>query len=142
MKLVNWLRGMLTWSVLHFVIYPIEAAYTNYDEYGGRWSTRMYYIFERKNNVYISAYDMSTAEPADNHAEPASDAKVKAFEESVTIKRTRLQPCDQVIPLYTLAPQNKEKSVYRQVARGCERYVIINIQYNLLKPMNCAYTIS
>lgn len=62
---------------------------------------------------------MSTAEPTDNHAKPATDAKI---EESETIRRTRLQPCDQVIPLYTLAPQNKEKSVFRLVARGCERY--------------------
>lgn len=68
--------------------------------------------------MYDLAYDTSTSEPADNHGEPTSDAKVKAIEESVTIKRTRLQPCDQVIPLYTLAPP-KEK--YRLIARGCER---------------------
>lgn len=56
---------------------------------------------------------------------PALDDKSKSFEESVTINRTRLQPCDQEITMYTLYPQNNKphnpKSVYRIPAHDCER---------------------
>lgn len=58
---------------------------------------------------------------------PALNDKPKTFEESATINRTRLQPCDQEITMYTLYPQNNKahnaKSVYRIPARDCERYV-------------------
>lgn len=72
--------------------------------------------------VVCLVYDSSTLEPMENRAEPPSDDKVKAFDSSVIINRTRLTPCDQIITLYTLYPPTKHKSVYSQQANGCERY--------------------
>lgn len=75
-----------------------------------------------KNNFLVSflVYDMSTTEPLDNR-EPPSDDKSKQFDNSVIINRTRLQPCDRIITLYTLYPSIKNKTVYRTPAHGCER---------------------
>lgn len=54
--------------------------------------------------------------------EPSSDDKSKQFDNSVIINRTRLQPCDRIITLYTLYPSIKNKTVYRTPAHGCERF--------------------
>lgn len=71
----------------------------------------------------FSVYDSSTLDPMENRAEPPSDDKAKPFDSSVIINRTRLQPCDRVITLYTLYPPIKNKTVYRIPAHGCERYI-------------------
>lgn len=130
LKLLNWFGGLVTWTFFHLLIHPIQATYANYDEYGGERSFEDIFVHLHirsqltKLMICFEAYDLSTAEPTDNLAEPSSDAKVKADEKLVLISRTRLQPCDQVIPLFTLVPLNKEKPVYRIPARGCERYCV------------------
>lgn len=72
-----------------------------------------------------AVYDSSTLDPLETKAEPPSDDKVKAFDNSAVINRTRLQSCDQIVTLYTLSPPNKNKTVYRTPAHGCERYAVI-----------------
>lgn len=86
----------------------------------------MIYIFFTILRLLIynchAVYDSSTLEPLENRAEPPLDDKMKAFDSSVIINRTRLLPCDQVITLYTLYPPTKQhKSVYQLAAHGCER---------------------
>lgn len=89
----------LTWMFINLSILPTEA-FNHYDD-----------------------YDSSTSDPLENRAEPPTDEKVKQFDSSVIMNRTRLQPCDRVITLYTLYPSNKNKTVYRTPAHGCERFV-------------------
>lgn len=75
-----------------------------------------------KNPLSIVVYDASTLEPLENRAEPPSDDKVKAFDTSAVINRTKLQTCDQVLTLYMLSTPTKNKTAYKLPANGCERY--------------------
>lgn len=71
--------------------------------------------------VFILAFDSSTLEPLENRAEPQMEEKSNSKDRAAVLNRTRPQPCDQVIKLYTLYPPNKNKSVYKIAAHGCER---------------------
>lgn len=65
--------------------------------------------------------DASTSDPTDNRPEPLAEDKLKV-DNSVIINRTRLQPCDKVITLYTLdPPKGGDTSIYDEPANECER---------------------
>lgn len=64
--------------------------------------------------------DASTLDPNDNPSEPSAEDKLKV-DNSVILNRTRLQPCDKVISLYTLGSLG-DKSIYNEPAEDCERY--------------------
>lgn len=66
-----------------------------------------------------SSADASTLDPSDNRPEPSAEDKLKV-DNSVIINRTRLQPCDKVISLYTLG----DKNMYNEPAEDCERYCL------------------
>lgn len=70
-----------------------------------------------KTGIYS---DASTSEPNDNPPDPNED-KLKV-DESLIIKRKRLQPCDKEITLYTLGPaKNGDTSIYDEPANDCDR---------------------
>ena len=65
----------------------------------------------------------------------SSEEKAKAFDSSVIINRTKLQPCDQVISLYTLYPNPpiKNRSIFHEDAKGCERFLYKFCKTNLFE---------
>lgn len=66
---------------------------------------------------FFLVYDSSTSEPPE-HLNPASDEKVKAFDNSAVLNRSRLQSCDQILTLYMLSTPVKNKTAYKAPAQG------------------------
>lgn len=63
--------------------------------------------------------EASTMDPIE--IKETSKEKEKAFDSSVVINRTRLQPCDQVLKLYTLNRPYRNKTAFQTPSHGCER---------------------
>lgn len=76
--------------------------YPNYEDYG-LYSEIFVFVrtYSSRPQNTGSYADASTLDPTDNRPEPSAEEKLKV-DNSVIINRTRLQPCDKVISLYTL----------------------------------------
>ncbi|XP_037045895.1 voltage-dependent calcium channel subunit alpha-2/delta-3 isoform X3 [Bradysia coprophila] len=113
LNIFKWFGRVLTWTFIHLTMITPAYSYPNYEEFG-------------------SYADASTSDPNDNPSDNSAEEKAKV-DNSVIINRTRLQPCDKVISLYTLGAVGGE-SIYNEPANDCEKpFVVVPIpQSNLI----------
>lgn len=97
-SIFKWFGRVLTWAFIHLTMITPTYSYPDYPDYG---------------------LDASTVDPGDGRQEPGDDKSLK-LDISLIINRTRLQPCDKTIPVYTLAPLNK--SIFNEPSADCVRY--------------------
>lgn len=114
----------MTWAFIHLTMISPAYSYPNYEDYGLLSNIIIHQICSVVECLIIltvgSYADASTLDPNDNRPEPSAEDKLKV-DNSVIINRTRLQPCDKVISLYTLGPLG-DKSIYNEPAEDCERF--------------------
>lgn len=100
-NIFKWFGRVITWAFIHLTMITPAYSYPNYEDYGLCREIVVYSdLFQLILNTGSYA-DASTLDPTDNRPEPSVEDKLKV-DNSVIINRTRLQPCDKVISLYTL----------------------------------------